>query len=133
MDEEQSEYYKKMMEVLDRQVREVEEPARYSSIESCENYETEERVSKTALLKKLKEKYPYSDAPFQKYKDRDERQYSKLVSTKELNVAEFILKWEHEHGHRIHKNMAWELLTERKNKGSISDEFLKIIEKKFQE
>jgi hypothetical protein len=133
MDEEQSEYYKKMMEVLDRQVREVEEPTRYTTADACENYEPEERVSKKTLLNKLKEKYPYSDAPFQKYKDRDERQYSKLVSTKELNVAEFILKWEHDHGHRIHKNMAWELLTERKNNGSISDEFLKIIKLKFKE
>jgi hypothetical protein len=131
MDEEQSEYFKKMNEVLDRQIREVEEPARYTSAESCENYETEERISKGEVLEKLKEKYPYSDVPFNRYRDRDPRQYSKLVSTKELNVAEFVLKWEHGHKKRIHKNMAWELLTERKNNEKISDEFLKNINLKY--
>ena len=133
MDGNHSEYYKKMMGVLGEQLEDAEKSPKFLTQEEKEKIKTEEKVSKTKLLDQLKEKYPYSDAPFNRYRDRDQRQYSKLVSTKDLKVAELVLKWEHEHKHRIHKNMAWELLTEQKNKGEISDEFLKIIEKKFQE
>ena len=45
---------------------------------------------------------------------------------------EFVLKWEYEHDKRIHKDMAWELLTELKQNNSISDEFSKMINEKYE-
>jgi hypothetical protein len=61
-----------------------------------------------------------------------EIQYSKLVSREELNIAEFVLKWEFEHSHRIHKNMAWKLLTKIKEKNFVSKESFKRIEVKYE-
>ena len=89
--------------------------------------------SKTSKLEDLKKKYPHGDKPFNRYRDRDPYQYHKLVSTKDLKVAEFVLKWECDNDKRIHKNMAWELLTERKQNNSISDEFLKMMNEKYKE
>ena len=133
MNEEHSEYYKKMMGILDEQIEDVEKPPKFLTEEQVQNIKIEKKISKTKLLEQLKEKYPYSDVPFNRFRDRDPRQYSKLVSTKDLKVAEFVLKWEHEHKKRIHKNMAWELLTAMKENKIISEEFLEVIDKKFQD
>ena len=121
-----------MLETLDKQIEDAQEPPKFSD-KSNQNIKIEEKVTKTKLLEELKEKYPYGDSPFKKFRDRDPRQYSKLVSTKDLNVAEFVLKWEHDHNKRIHKNMAWELLTKIKEESTISDSFLQELEKKFEE
>jgi len=121
------------MRILDAQIEDAKKSPKFLTAEERQKIIVEEKISKTKLLEQLKEKYPYFDVPFNRYRDRDPRQYSRLVSTKDLRVAEFVLKWEFEHKHRIHKNMAWELLTERKKNGEISDEFLKIIEEKFHE
>ena len=87
---------------------------------------------KKSLLEELKQKYPYKDSPFNKYRDRDPIfQYHKLVSTKNLRIAEFVLKHEHESGQRIHKDMAQKLLTELKRNGDVSDEFLQNLVKEF--
>ena len=121
-----------MLETLDKQIADAKEPPKFTD-KSNQNFEIKEKVTKTKLLQELKEKYPYSDSPFNKFRDRDPRQYSKLVSTKDLNVAEFVLRWEHVHGKRIHKNMAWELLTKIKEEDTISNSFLQELEKKFEE
>ena len=91
-----------------------------------------EKISKASELRELKKEYPHSDNKWS-YGDRDERQYSKLVSTRELNVAEFVLKWEHEHKKRIPDKMARELLTERKDTGWISIEFMEKMKQKYEE
>lgn len=133
MNEEHSEYYKKMMGILDEQIEDVEKPPKFLTEGQMQEIKRERKISKTKLLEELKEKFPYSDVPFNRFRDRDPIQYSKLVSTKDLKVAEFVLKWEHVHGKRIHKNMAWELLTQIKENGSISDSMLLELEKKYKE
>lgn len=147
-------YFEKLMNDLQKKIDEIDaNPSKLKPFSMDENYQKEDyqeeghqegnstdnkqkenhhkhksqKYTKKDHLDELKEKYPHPTGKWG-YNDRDERQYSKLVSTKELNVAEFVLKWEFVHQHRIHKNMAWELLTERKENGSISDEFLKQIE-----
>ncbi len=143
---ESNDYFEDVMRTLERQIKEIDEPTKYSSAES--SYDSHEdsstfnqirkerkskvaKITKKSQLEELKKKYPHSGSKWA-YGDRDQIQYSKLVSTKELNVAEFVLKWEYDHQHRIHKNIAWELLTERKGNGIISDEFLKSIKLKFE-
>ena len=148
MNEENNEYYEKMMDALERQIREVKENTEYSTAESS-NEDNEElstierlrkykkkpkpkKISKKSLLEELKQQYPYKDSPFNKYRDRDPIfQYHKLVSTKNLRIAEFVLKHEHESGQRIHKDMAQKLLTELKRNGDVSDEFLQNLVKEF--
>ena len=117
---------------LDQQIEDAKESPKFLSEEEAKKIEIEEKISKTKLLDQLKEKYPHSDVPFNRFRDRDQMQYSKLVSTKDLKVAEFVLKWEHENKKRIHKNMAWELLTRIKEEKEISDEFLNDLLEKFQ-
>ena len=121
-----------MLETLNKQIADAKKAPKFTD-KSNQNIEIKEKVTKTKLLEELKEKYPYGDSPFNKFRDRDPRQYSKLVSTKDLKVAEFVLKWEHDHNKRIHKNMAWELLTKIKEEGTISDSFLQELVKKFEE
>jgi hypothetical protein len=153
-DEESKKYYDKMIEALEKQIRDADEEPKYSSIENSTDIDeqlepnsTIERIrvsrnhksrsensSKTSKLNDLKTKYPHAYSSFNQYRDRDPiKQYHKLVSTKDLKIAEFVLKWEHEHGKRIHKYMAWELLTEFKQNNSVSDEFLKRINQKYEE
>ena len=137
----------KELEKLEQRIREANEPPKYSTepinfetdekkpttIERLKKYTkklTPQKISKASQLRKLKIKYPHPNGAWG-YKDRDERQYSKLVSTIELHVAEFVLKWEYEHQHRIHKDLAWELLTERIDNGKISDEFLEKMSQKY--
>ncbi len=66
--------------------------------------------SKTAQLNALKEKYPVVPSPFDRYRDRTKFDYWKLVSIKNLRVAEFVLKWEHDHRQRISRKWAYELI-----------------------
>lgn len=66
--------------------------------------------SRTAQINVLKEKYPVIPSPFDRYRDRSKFDYWKLVSIKNLKIAEFVLKWEHEHRQRISKKWANELL-----------------------
>ena len=152
-DIESKKYYDKLIESLEKQIRDAEEDQKYSSIENkidiVEQYEspsTIERIrvsrnykpkfqgqTKTSKLEDLKNKYPHGNKPFNRYRDREELQYHKLVSTKDLKVAEFVLKWECEYDKRIHKDMAWELLTELKQNNSVSDEFLKRVNEKYEE
>lgn len=120
------------MGILDEQLEAAKRSPKFLTSKKIQKIKVEKKVSKYKLLEQLKEKYPYGDTPFNKYQDRDLRQYSKLVSTKDLKVAEFVLKWEHEHGKRVHKNLAWELLTKIKEE-TISDSFLQELEKKFEE
>jgi len=68
--------------------------------------------TKTSQLNKLKSKYPYYDSKFDKFRDRTDIQYHLLVSTKNLKVAEFVLRWEHNHKQRIAKKTASEILTD---------------------
>lgn len=140
-------YHDEMMRKLERQLEEANEPPKYSS----ENYQEEEtsvierlrefnyneikteKISKSSILENLKIKYPHVKSQFNPRRDRDQmKQYWKLVSTKNLKVAEFVLKWEQIHEKRIHKDMAWELLTEIKNNGDVSDKFLEDILKKYE-
>ena len=151
---EHSEFYKKMMEAYDRQIREIEQPTKYSSAESTndddfesnddsrpekEKHEKPKRkknnkpISKAQKLRELKEKYPYHSSEYKRYEDRDPLQYHKLVSTKNLIIAEFVLKWEHLKKKRIHKNMAWKILTELQNTDEITDEFLNSLLEEFDE
>ena len=145
---ESKKFYNKEMEYLVRQIKNAEEQPKYSTepinyeiqkgkpttIERLKKYAekiTVQKISKTFQLKKLKEKYPHPSGIWE-YNDRNERQYGKLVSTKELNIAEFVLKWKYEHQHRIHKYMPWELLTERLENIKTSNEFLSKVEIKFE-
>lgn len=66
--------------------------------------------SKTAQLNALKEKYPVVPSPFDRYRDRTKFDYWKLVSIKNLKIAEFVLKWEHDHRQRISRKWAYELI-----------------------
>lgn len=122
-----------MMGILNEQLEDAKKSPKFMTPKESKKIIVDEKISKSKLLEQLKEKYPYVDSPFKKYRDRDLIQYSKLVSTKDLRIAEFVLKWEHEHGKRIHKNLAWELLTKIKEDESISDSFLQEVEKKFEE
>ena len=121
-----------MMGILDKQIEDAKKSPKFMTSKESQKIRVEEKVTKSKLLEQLKEKYPYGDSPFNKYRDRDPRQYSKLVSTRDLKIAEFVLKWEHEHGKRIHKNMAWEILTEIKEKNFVSDEIFKKLERKYE-
>ena len=81
----------------------------------------------------LKIKYPYVNSSHNPFRDRDQlKQYWKLVSTKNLKIAEFVLKWEHVHEKRIHRDKVWELLTEIKEKRNVSDKFLQGILEKYE-
>ncbi len=66
--------------------------------------------SKTAQLNALKEKHPVAPSSFDRYRDRTKFDYWKLVSIKNLKIAEFVLKWEHNHRQRISKKWAYELI-----------------------
>ena len=66
--------------------------------------------SKTAQLNTLKEKHPVVPSPFDRYRDRTQFDYWKLVSIKNLKIAAFVLKWEHDHRQRISKKWAYELI-----------------------
>ena len=110
-----------------------EHPSTINRLRRYANKLKPEKISKASKLRELKKKYPYFDSQFNRVRDRDERQYSKLVSTIDLKVAEFVLKWEHEHKKRIRKDMTWELLTERKDDGWISVELLEKMNKKYEE
>jgi hypothetical protein len=145
-------YHEEIIKKLEKQIQDAEEDPKYSSINTDDltqeqksskileqlrefNYDQLEikEPSKSSKLKNLKIKYPYVPSPHNPYRDRDQfKQYWPLVSTKNLKTAEFVLKWEHEHEKRIHKDMAWEILTEIKKNGDVSDEFLENIHKKFE-
>ena len=140
-------YHDEMMRKLERQLEEANEPPKYSSenfqeeepsvIERLREYNYNEietkKLSKSSMLENLKIKYPYVDSPRNPYRDRDQmKQYWKLVSTKNLKVAEFVLKWEHVHEKRIHKDMAWELLTEIIKNEYVSDNFFQYILEKYE-
>jgi hypothetical protein len=145
---EHSEFYKKMMEVYDRQIAKAEEPMQFSEIKFSEINEsnsddvktprktTKEKkprpVSKTQLLNQLKEKYPFHQSDYNKYRDRTPFQYHKLVSTKNLVIAEFVLKWEHVKKKRIHKNMAWKIFTQLQTNDEITNEFLTSLLDEFE-
>lgn len=149
---ESKKYYNDQMNSLDRQIKSIEEKLDLSLENSSDFNQEEEHFtiierlrsfkyhkpnskepSKSSKLADLKIKYPYVESPRNPFRDRDQyKQYWKLVSTKNLKVAEFVLRWEHVHKKRIHKNMAWELLTEIKEKGEVSDEFLKRVHKKYE-
>jgi hypothetical protein len=148
---ESKKYYNEQMNILDRQIKNIEEKP-YIALENLSNFNQEESFtiierlrsfkyhkpnskepSKSSKLAALKIKYPYVESLRNPFRDRDQyKQYWKLVSTKDLKVAEFVLKWEHEHEKRIHKDMAWELLTEIKEKGEVLDEFLEGVHKKYE-
>jgi len=67
--------------------------------------------TKTARLRRLKEKYPYTPTEFNPKTDRTLFQYNKLVSTKNLKVAEYVLKWEYQNKKRISKQMASQIIS----------------------
>ena len=147
---ESKKYFNVQMNFYNKQIKNIEETADLS-LENTTDFEYEEeapstierlrkyankpeQISKKNQLENLKKKYPFVKSPFNPVRDRDKlKQFWSLVSTKEMNVAEFVLKWECEHKKRIHKHMAWKLLTERKDKGKISDEFLSKIHEEFEE
>lgn len=121
---ESSDYFKKLMNSLDEQIKKTDEPQKFKEHGTYTIEESEKTISKKKILDELKKKYPYSDVPFNKVRDREQIQYRLLVTPKNLLVAEFVLKWEFEHQQRIHKKMAWKLLTELKEKNQVSVEFL---------
>ena len=147
---ESKKYYNNQMNILDKQIKNIEEnPGLHldntddfnqeeltviEQLRDFEYYELDSKdPSKSSKLADLKIKYPYVESSRDPFRDRDQyKQYWKLVSTKHLKVAEYVLKWEHVHEKRIHKDMAWELLTEIKEKGEVSDEFLEEIHKKYE-
>jgi hypothetical protein len=71
-----------------------------------------ENLTKTMQLEKLKERYPYYKTKFNSRTDRSLEQYSKLVSTQNLKIAEYVLKWEHDNKQKISKNLAREILSD---------------------
>ena len=105
-------FFNKNMEWFEKQIKNINEPPDSSlentgdidfqeegpsTIERLRKYAREsksEKISKISILNNLKKKYPYFDSKFNQHRDRNERQYSKLVSTKNLKVSEFVLKWE---------------------------------------
>ena len=138
---ESEKYYKKQMDAIDMQIKNIGQIPNYAldkssnfenqekplstveRLKKCQNDIDIEKITKSSLLKKLKKKYPHPSGRWG-YADRNERQYGQLVSTKELNVAEFVLKWEFEHQHRIPDMLARRLLTERIYFEKISNGFL---------
>ena len=128
---EHSEYFKKLMNDLQTQIDKTAEPQKFKSPGTYEIVSSEKKISKKKLLEKLLEKYPYTNSKFDKINDRDQIQYRLLVSTKNLLVAEFVLKWECENKKRIPKKLAWEILTKVKNNESINLEFLNQLKQKY--
>ena len=53
MNEEHSEYYKKMMGILDEQIENVEKPPKFLTEEQVQNIKIEKKISKTKLLEQL--------------------------------------------------------------------------------
>jgi hypothetical protein len=80
----------------------------------------------------LKRKYPYVESQRIPSRDRVQSQYWRLISGEDMKVTEFVLKWEYVHEKRIHKNMAWELLTEMNKKRKVSDEWLEKVYGKYE-
>lgn len=148
---ESTKYYNDQMNFIDKQIKNLEKKSDYylenttdlnhqkkplTTIERLRKYMNSpkpEKISKKSQLENLKKKYPFVKSPFNKFQDRDQfKQYWPLTSGKNMKIAEFVLKWECEHKKRIHTHMATELLTEWKEKGEVSDEYLEEIHKKYE-
>ena len=147
---ESEKYYKKQMDAIDIQIKNIgqipnhilEKQSNFenqekslSTIERLKKYKNShepKKISKKVQLENLKKKYPFVKTPFNKFRDRDQfKQYWPLTGTKNFKITEFVLKWESVHGKRIHKDMAQEILTDKK-KMEISDEYLEKIYKKYE-
>ena len=147
---ESKKYYKKQMDAIDIQIKNIgqipnhilEKQSNFenqekslSTIERLKKYKNShepKKISKKVQLENLKKKYPFVKTPFNKFRDRDQfKQYWPLTGTKNFKITEFVLKWESVHGKRIHKDMAQEILTDKK-KMEISDEYLEKIYKKYE-
>ncbi len=147
---ESTKYHNDQINFLDKQIKNLEEGSDLhlenttnfdyqkkplTTIERLRKYMNSrkpEKISKKIQLENLKKKYPFVKSPWNESRDRDQvKQYWPLTRA-DTNHCEFVLKWEHDHEKRIHKDMAWELLTEIKKNGKVSDEYLEEIHKKYE-